>query len=248
MSSATLLASAALALATGLGFGLAGRLMLQRAGASPASAARVMFALFWASAAIIWWTQGLQSLAGALDRATFAWVSALDQVSSAFYCLAAAGLLYYVLYLITGRERLLAPILAFYLVVFVLLRLVVESAGREGVAVGDFVVGFQYRTPLQGPAYTAVVALLAGPLLLAVLAYGALAFRVDDPERKHRIALTAAGLLAWIATEAFSYTSGLANTTTGEFLRRGVALASTLVVLAAYRPPRWVRARWAPLQ
>lgn len=244
MAPATLLASAVLALATGAGFAAVGWLMLRRVQPAQGGGALVTFGLFWFSAAIVWTTQGLGSLLGWTGHLTIPLLSALDQVSTPFYCLAAAGLLYYVLYLLTGRARLLGPILAYYLVAFFLLRWRVESARRTGVVAEDWVVRFEYATPLQGPAYTLVVGLIAVPLLLAILAYGSLLFRVDDPAARYRIALVTAGLLAWVSTEALSYVSGFAATTAGELLRRLVALGSTLVILAAYLPPRIARERW----
>jgi len=105
-------------------------------------------------------------------------------------------------------------------------------------------VNSTYAAPLQGPAYSIVVALIAGPLLLAILAYGALLLRVKDPALRYRIACVSVGLLVWIATEAFSYTSGIASTPAGELTRRAVALGSTILVLAAYQPPRFARERW----
>lgn len=235
MPPATLLASALLALSTAGGFAWVARVMWKRAAPAKGASALAMFTLFWVSAAIIWASQGIGSLAGYLGVATLPLISALDQVSTPFYCLAAAGLLHYVLYLLTGRERLLGPILAYYLVLFFLLRLRVESAGRLGVEVGDWVVTFAYASPLQGPAYTAIVALVSVPLLLAIVGYGTLWFRVEDPAQRTRIALVTTGLLGWVGTEALAFTTGFANAPEGEITRRIVALAGTILVLLAYR-------------
>jgi len=240
----TLLASSLLALGTAAGFALVGRLALTRRRHSRQPTPLAFFALFWFSAAIVWATQGLSNLAGWMGVASLPLNGALDEASSPFYCLAAASLLYYVLCLLTGRERLLAPLLVYYLGLYVALRWTVLRAGRLDVVVDAWQVRFAYATPLQDTTYTLVVALIALPLLGAILAYGALWLRIRDAAQRYRIALTALGLLAWVGTEAFSFTSGLANTTGGELARRLVALGSTLLVLAAYLPPAWARARW----
>lgn len=244
MSALTLAASATLALATAAGFCTVGAVLGRASVGDGGRSAWAFFRTFWFSAAIIFATQGLGSLAGALGIVGFPLLQALDEVSSPFYCLAAAGLLYYVLYLLTGRARLLPVILTYYLALLVALRWVVASAGRTGIVVTDWQVNFTYTTPLQGPLYTAVVALIAGPLLLAIVAYGGLWFRVREPALRYRIACVSIGLLVWIATEAFSYTSGIASTPAGEIVRRAVALGSTVLVLAAYQPPRFARERW----
>ena len=231
----TLLAGAVLSLGTAAGFVAVGVAVSRRL-AARTRPAELAFRAFWFSAAVVWGAQGLMTLAGFLGVATRGVVMALDQVTSPFYCLAAGSLLYYVLYLLTGRERLLWPIAAYYFLAYVALRLVVESAHGVGVEVGAWQVNLLWETPLQGPAYTLVVALIAGPLLAAVLAYASLYFRVEDKVARTRIALVAVGLLAWVGTEAFSYTSGMARTTAGELTRRLVALGATVLILAAYRP------------
>jgi hypothetical protein len=241
---ATLLASAVLAGITGAGFASVGWVLTRRAAPEKGRAARIMFCLFWYSAAVIFACQGLQNLAAGLGAPSFGLVSALDQATTPFYCLAAAGLLYYSLFLVTGRERLLFPILGYYLVLFVALRWRIEDARRLGVVTGDWFVGFEYASPLQGPVYTALVALVALPLLVAIVAYATLYFRVDDRAAKYRILLTTLGLFVWILTEALAYTSGFASTTAGEVTRRLVALASTVIVLFAYRPPRLAQRWW----
>lgn len=244
MPAVTLLVSALLALGTSAGFATIAILILARRAGATGHGARQMFALFWASASIVFAAQGLQTLAGYLGRASFGLVSALDQVTTPFYCLAAASLLYYALYLLTGKERLLVPILLYNLAMYVLLRWRIEDARRVDVRTEAWFVSFEYAQPLQGPAYTAIVALLTLPLVGAILGYGALAFRIRDPAARYRIALTTIGLLAWVGTEAVSYASGFAGTTQGELTRRLVALGATLIVLLAYRPPRFARERW----
>lgn len=239
----TLLASALLAIVTGVGFAVIGALVARRRGARQGSAA-TMFGLFWFSAATIWITQGLGSLAGWMGVASLPLLQALDEVSSPAYCLAAASLLYYVAYLLTGRAVLLAPILLYYLAVDLAIRWRVALSRRLGVDVQAWQVVFEYETPLQGPAYTLLVALLALPLLGAILAYGSLWFRVKEAAVRYRVALVTLGLLAWVLTEALAATSGITNTAAGELLRRVVALGSTVVLFLAFRPPAWARERW----
>jgi len=239
----TLLASAILALSTAAGFAWVGAIMWRKERPAHGGQALTMFTLFWASAAIIWTAQGLGSLAGYAGQATLPLLGALDQVSTPYYCLAAAGLLYYVLYLLTGRERLLGPILGYYLVLFFLLRLRVETAHRVDIDVGGWVVNFVYATPLRGLQYTLIVALISGPLLAGILAYSTLGFRVREAATRYRIALVTVGLLAWVGTEALSFITGYATTTQGEITRRVAALAGTILVVLAYRPPRRFRDR-----
>lgn len=244
MTTATLLATAVLTLATAAGFAAVGASFARRPAPAAGRSAVVMFALFWASAGIVWLAQGLGTLSGALGIATLPLIQAFDQVSTPFYCLAAAGLLYYVLYLLTGRRGLLLPVLGYYLVLAFALRYLDSRAAPVDVVVRTTHVAFVYAQPLVGPAYTVVIALVAVPILGAVVAYGSLFFRVDEPPLRYRVALVSLGLLVWVATEAASFASGLADSVAGEMTRRVVALAAMLLIYAAYHPPRAARERW----
>lgn len=239
----TLLLSALLAIGTGVGFIAVGTITLrkQRAGAD---AAQTMLSIFWFSAATIWITQGLGSLAGFLGMANLPIENALDEVGAPAYCLAAASLLYYALYLNTGKRTLLAPILVYYIALDLALRYLVGAARRLDIKVQAWQVSFVYETPLQSTAYTIVVALIALPLIASVFAYLSLAFRVRNPPVQYRIVLVSTGLLAWVLTEALAATTGITNTDAGEITRRLVALASTFVILLAYYPPAWAQRLW----
>ena len=242
MAPATLLLGALLALGTAVGFAAVGRLALVRAQGS--SGVGTFFALFWFSAATVWTAQGAQSLLAYLGLLTPPLLTATDQVSSPFYCLAAGSLLYYVLYLVTGRGGIIGYIFVYYALLLFALRWSVAEAAPTGFEVLEWNVATTYERPLQGPFYSAVVSLIALPLLASILAYASLAFRVRDPAARYRIACVAGGLLLWVGTEALSFTSGIAATTAGELTRRLVALAATLLVLAGYLPPRVARERW----
>lgn len=244
MSQATLLASGVLGLATGAMFALVGLLVVRRMREAEAHAALVMFSAFWFSAAIVWALQAITNLAAVAGAADLALADALDEMTTPFYGLAAAGLLYYVLYLLTGRARLLGPILLYYLVLYALIRYQVRAAGRTGIDVQDWVVAFVYETPLQSTLYTVTIALFTLPLLAAVVMYGTLFFRVRDAGTRYRVALVALGLFVWITTEALAYATGVSNTSAGELTRRLLALASTLVIFAGFQPPRWAQRRW----
>ena len=243
MPPTTLALSALLALGTAAGFAAVGAATLRRAAPGARPGATIAFTTFWFSAAIVWGLQGLGSLAGYHADEMEPLIRALGEATVPFYCLAAASLLYYVLYLVTGRGRLLAPILAYYLALYVALRWHSLSTGVVGIEVRAWQVATVHAAPLQGPAYTMIVGLVAVPLLLAIAAYGSLFFRVADPTARYRIGLVTLGLLGWILTEAIAFATGFASTSAGELTRRLAALGGTLVVLSAYLPPRWARDR-----
>jgi hypothetical protein len=148
-----------------------------------------------------------------------------------------------VVFLITGRSAFLLPILAYYAVLDLALRYLVAAAHRLSFEVRAWQVVFDYTTPLQGPLYSLVVALIAIPLVVAIVGYGLLYFKAEDRATRYRIAMVTVGLLLWVSTEALAASSGFSYTTAGELVRRLVALVSTGLLFSAYRPPVWARRR-----
>src|SRR5688572_20118293 len=113
MAASMLLASAILAWASALGFLLCARLALR--GSNEAGGARLSLAVFWMGAAGVAAIQGTRSVSVVLGHDSFVLIRALDQTATPAYCLSAAGLLYHVLYLLTGRRRLAIPVFAYYM-------------------------------------------------------------------------------------------------------------------------------------
>ena len=110
MPAPTLLLSAALAFATALGFVCVGLLVWERRGRSDTWLGTVSFASFWHSGAIVIFSHGVRSATAWLGLDSMALMVALEEVSTPFYCMAAAALVYYVLFLVTGWSWLAAPV------------------------------------------------------------------------------------------------------------------------------------------
>jgi hypothetical protein len=242
MTSATLLVSASLALASAAGFALCARLALR--GTNEAGGARLALAAFWLGAAGVAAVQGMRSLSASFGFDSFAFIRAMDQTATPAYCISAAGLLYYVLYLLTGRAWVAMPVLSYYLVMIPALRYPVEVARPIGYTVADWNVNLVYEGSLTGPTYTLALALTAVPLMASMLAYAALVLRVREPALRYRVACTAAAFILWVGIEVVVWSAGLASTGTGEITRRLVGLLVTLVVGIGYYPPLAARERW----
>lgn len=238
----TLLLSSALALGTSLGFVAVGFLVMRRPASSHSWLASLSFAAFWHSGAVVAGSQGLRLFAAWLGADSLALVVGLEQVSTPFYCMAAASLTYYVVFLLSGRD-FAVPISLYYLALYPLLRYHVALADPIGYVVTDWQVNYVYTQPLQTPGYTATLALVTLPVIGSVLAYATLARRAD-PATRYRIVCVTLGLGLWVGIEALAFGTGLAATTPGELLRRSMGLAAAAVVVAGHIPPAWARRRW----
>ena len=238
---APLALSAFLAWGSALGFLLCARLALR--GTSEAGGARLALASFWMGAAAVAAIQGARSVSAVLGVDSFPLIRALDQAATPAYCLAAAGMVYYVLYILTGRATLAIPVVVYYVVMVPVLRYPVELAHPIGYAVGTWNVNLVYEAPLSSPAYTLALALAAVPMWAGVLAYASLLLHTPEPAARYRIACMTLGLLLWVGAEVVVWAAGLAATPAGEISRRLIGLAVALVVGIGHAPPAAIRRR-----
>lgn len=244
MAQPTLLVSASLAVAASAAFlAVAWRVAGGRPGSVEANAwrARLGFSVFWACAGILAATQAARMLLALMGEATLPRVRALEQLTTPVYCIGAAGIVAYVTVLLSGRARFRFPIGAYYLALVPVLRYHVEAANPVGVEVTGWQVNYVYEGSLQSASYTLAVLATVLPVVLAVLAYASLWWRVRDPVSRRRVALVSVGLLLWVGTEAFAFVSGLAAVPAGEILRRSASLVGAMAILWGYGPPREVK-------
>lgn len=241
MTAGTLLASGILAWGSAAGFIAIATLTLR---GNEGGGARLAFAVFWLFSGAIALAQGARSLAAAAGLDSFALVRALDQTATPAYCFAAAGLLYYVVYLLTGRAGLAVPIGVYYLAMIPLLRFQVEAARPVSYAVHDWQVNLVYEGSLQTPAYMVALGLTAGPVIAAVVLYSVVVMSASKDSARYRTGCVSLGLVLWLLTEVATWATGLSSTPYGEFARRGMGLVIAAVVIAGYIPPAAARRRW----
>lgn len=163
-----------------------------------------------------------------------------------------AGLVYYLLFLYTGKPRVLWLTIAFFAVWFALF-----LASFEGYspAVGDdpstLAPGPEAYTLEQPPAWLdAAVGLgLILPLLGSAIAYALLYGRVEDRTGRYRIALVSLGFVLWFLYSAFGTLSRLVTGDEGESFARQLlgqlfGLLAAGLTLLAYNPPASLRQRY----
>ncbi|MES2155064.1 MAG: hypothetical protein V4510_08010 [bacterium] len=169
---------------------------------------------------------------------------------------AIAGLVYYLLYLYTGRNWVLGAVVAYFLVMLVWLEYILVAAHIASYGVPPDggsktfldAAGQRIKSdPLQGILFGLLVAV---PPLLSAVAFFLLFFRVDGREQKYRIAVVSASLVVWFASSLTGTLTGLssnpATQQSWQLLNMVIALAAATAVYLAYKPPAWVRRRLAP--
>lgn len=200
-----------------------------------------------------WWgVLSLLSLYGAFaDAVTLAggWtlplLVAATHVLMLAILLGLAGLLYYLIYLYTGREGAWKPILAFYVAFWAFLVYYIEALRPDGIQEGVITPQLHYlHDPSASPLAPLLGLLLVGPIIAAALGYFTLFFRTREPTQRYRIAVVALSIVLWFSFSLVGSVTGVNRDLPWVIASRAVSLAAAACVYAAYRPPRWVQRRW----
>lgn len=241
MSQATLVLGGGLTLAAAFVYLVVGLRLRRRSTRGAARRASQAFALWWVALAGSTLTTAIQQGAGALAVADLATYTTLTIVNFLFICVGLASLLYYLLYLFTGRDDLLVPLALAYLVYFATLLYVITAADPVGVEIGRWNVSLVFAEPLSGPVPTVLLLLLVVPQILGAAAYMSLVAVVESPTRRYRVALVSGSIIVWFSTTLIGVLLGLAGTDLWQVGSRLLGLAAAMTVLYAYYPPVWLR-------
>jgi hypothetical protein len=241
----TLLLSALFALAAACIYAYVGWRLSQRTVASPeAKLAWGSFTVWWYGLAATTLIGGLLNLFGALGVTLLPLFVTATYINLLVICLALWGLLYYLIYLFTGRSHWLVPLAIFYILYYALLVYYITASVPEGVQVERWNTSLDYRFSLTGPFFAFVIALLLLPQLIGGLAYFTLYFQVSETTQKYRVLLVSWSIIIWFLSPLFALVAGLAEQDWWQLASRMIGLAAALTILMAYQPPRWLQQRY----
>jgi hypothetical protein len=246
----TLLLSAVASVVTGVLYLYLGRVLHQRKVSPEAGLARDMFA-FW------WILLGLLSFLGVVEIALYRagdlpiWLYMTFGQFGLWALFAALwALQVYLMYLYTGSKRWVAPLGLFYLALYMGFVALIHWIGPPG-AISDN--GWMLRTDqaftLSRGWTIALIIVLLGPQMAAAIAYASLYRRTSDRTQRYRIALLTGAILVWFGTSSLVGATSDPNpdhiNVSWQIAQRLLSIAAALTILAAYRPPAWVRHRFA---
>jgi hypothetical protein len=246
----TLLLSAVGSVVTGALYLYLGRVLKQRKVSPEAALARDMFAYWWI-------LLGALSFLGVVQIALYRagempiWLyQTLGQAGLWALFAALWALQVYLMYLYTGSKRWVAPLGAFYLLLYLAFVALIHWIGPPG-AISDN--GWMLRTDQTftlGRGWTiALILVLLGPQMAAAIAYASLYRRTSDRTQRYRIALLTGAILVWFGTSSLVGATSDPNpdhvNVAWQVAQRLLSVAAALTILAAYRPPSWIRRRFA---
>jgi hypothetical protein len=200
----------------------------------------------------VWWlTLGAATLMGALSSlAASAGYRNVDVFEGLLYvellliCIGLMGLLYYLLYLFTGRRGLLGPLVVVYAVFFVALLVEFYQANPIAVTVGRWAATVTYERPLTASATVLFTAALILPQILGAFAYLTVAFRVKDRTPRFRIVLVSTSIIVWFLSSLLASVGGLNEADWWQAASRSLGLLAALATYVAYNPPRYLTERY----
>lgn len=242
-----LLLQAAFALVTALLYAWIASLVQHRSLSAEARAANTMFATWWGGLGILYGLSALYNAAAAFDLVTLPIAIAYIDILLVLLCVALFGLLGYLLYLYTGSRSWYLPLGIAYAALAIGLFYMISWMEPIGFKSGGIGLQLEYARELPERVSRVVGFLISIPIVGAALLYGSLFFRVKAPEPRYRIALVASAFLFWFGWSAISTSLSLARRFPDSVAlyvwNSAIAILVPLVIVMAFRPPRWVRQR-----
>lgn len=237
----TLLATAVLGfLAAGV-YAYVGRLMAHRTVRDPDNRlAMRMFATWWFALAVYTLITVVPAGFAAFGVTDAALQATLAYVGIVPLVLCLWGLLYYLVFIFTGNPRFFLYLGIAHLGMFFFLTWLVAYLDPVGVNVDAWTVTVEYAAPLTGGLLVATLLLILAPVLLAAIAYGTLFFRTRDRTSRYRIAMVAGAFVCWFGASVVVSIAGWGDAYWWPIISRGIGVAASFMVLAAYRPPRFI--------
>jgi hypothetical protein len=222
-----------------------GQVLRRRRSDSPDS--RLAWRLF-----VVWWyalsaatlSGAILSLFGAFGIVGLPLFTTITIMNFLALCIALYGLVFYLLYLYTGKRWIIVPLSIFYIAYYGLLVYYVQASQPISVTVQPWRATLVYQNPLHGPIFSLALILLLFPPIVGGLAYFMLYFQVKPATQRYRIVLVSWSIIIWFLSAFFVSSAGLSDENWWQVISRLIGLAAALAILLAYRPPSWIKRRF----
>lgn len=246
MTTTTILLDAGLAAAIAAVYAYVGMTVGRRRVEGDARLASWSFVAWWYGLSVTTGIAAARNFLGAAGVLHLPIHLTLTQLSLLSLTVALGGLLYYLLYLFTGKRSLVWWVVGFYALFYLALDYFVAWLDPVAVTAGEWQVRYEYANEPESGSAPVVLFLLAlvVPHILGAVAYARLWFRVDDPTQRYRIGLVSGTILAWFGSALLASFAGFSSLEWWPVASRFIGLFAALLIYFAYRPPMWLRARY----
>lgn len=222
-----------------------GRVLSRRQQATPgANMAWLMFVTWWYALALATLSGGVLSLLGAFGIIGLPLFTSITIINFLTTCVALSGLMFYLLYLYTGKTGMIWPVVIFYFFYYGLLIYFIEASNPIGVAVNRWNTSLQFENVIRGPLFLVVLFFLVFPQIISSLAYFMLFFQVKAKTQRYRILLVSWSIIIWFMSSFLAGISGQSQQDWWQVASRLIGLGAALTILFAYQPPSWIKRRF----
>ena len=237
-----LLVGVALTLATGALLAYVGFLVSRKHATGEAQVALRAFSTWWFSVSLVILLSGSHTLLGLVGVTDLALHVALGYLTQIPLAVALCALLYYLIYLYTGKRAALRALCVAYALFLAFAFYYMAAQGPRTLQETEWNIRLVGPGPPQWLNVAFGVLLLA-PVLFIVAAYGLLLRRVDEPEQKFRLGLTSLAFLLWFSPVLVGFLLGWQSAPWFALVYQAPGVLASALIVLAHRPPPSVRAR-----
>lgn len=238
----TLLAAGTIATAVAASYAFVAWTLGRRSLFDPSRRALAYFAVWWGALAANLAGVALTYFLGAFDALTLEAQVTASNVQRILLSVSMTGLVAYLLFVLTGRDYA-RPLGAVYGAYYALSLYSMMRADPVAVFVGNWRTDLVYAT--EGLPWLNLVnlAVIVLPPLALGIAFAVASRRAEDATKRYRMRVVAFAVVFWWAVAVLAGQRALLDVDAVQAGHRFLSLLAALLVLAAYRPPAWVRRR-----
>ncbi len=207
------------------------------------------FLIFWWSMGIVSLMPALQNVLGIFDVQRLSIYASLLQLILVVISVALWALQNYVFFIYFGTRKFIALSTLYYSFVygFLLYFFAEHPVTRLKIERWNVLLDYGVEPSSQVIMWLSIILIL--PLVLSALGYFSLYFRVKDATSKYRIFLVSWSLIIWLASGLVVrlVNPQFADSDEWQMLNRVIAVASSVLIFFAYRPPRFIKSRFKVL-
>jgi hypothetical protein len=232
---ATLALGVLLTLITAGMLAYAGVLVRRRPATGDARLALDLYATWWFAAALVIVLAASHTMLGLVGVTDGALHTALTYLVDIPLAVALWALLYYLVYIFTGKRAALGPLSVAYAFFLAFLFVYAASAGPRHLETTAWSMRSVGETTPPAWMSAAFGVLLAAPVLFIVVAYGALLRRVKPSPQRRRLALTAIAFGVWFTPVLAGFLLGWQSQEWFPLVYEVPGVLAALLVVTAHR-------------
>lgn len=224
-------------------YGFTGRMLYRRPVSAEFRWPALAFSTWWLGLAFTTFLGGVQLLVAYAGYRNLDFYLTLLLVNLLVICVALWGLVYYLIFLFTGKNWHFIPLTVFYVLYFGLLLYWVQWQQPDHVVVDAWAVRMGYQAEDTGSLFSIIVILLVVPQIIGAFAYLSFYPRVKDRSQRYRVLLISLSIIIWFSSALLVTVTHNQTSDAWQIASKLIGLGAAAATLMAYNPPAFIQ-RW----